>query len=136
LIALVLVWLGAIYVLISGWLPGTYLALILTWALPPIGLQLAYGADILWHYHRLVALTVSPAFLYLSVTDSLAIASGTWTIDPLQTTGLFVATLPIEEAVFFLMTVVLIGFGLTLTLAHLSDQRWRSWVRYWRLPHS
>jgi lycopene cyclase domain-containing protein len=126
--------LWAVYLLLSGWAPGTYLALILAWALPPIALQFAFGADILWHYRKLVTLTVLPAFLYLSVTDSLAIASGTWTIDPLQTTGLFVAALPIEEAVFFLMTVLLIGFGLTLTLAHLSEQRWRTSVKYWRLP--
>jgi len=128
LVALGLVWLGAVYLLIADWKPGAYLALILAWALPPIALQLAFGADILWHHRKLVSLTVLPAFLYLSVTDSLAIASGTWMIDPMQTTGLFLGTLPIEEAVFFLVTVMLIGFGLTLTLAHLSKARWSSWM--------
>jgi len=37
-------WLASAIVLLSGWAPGTYLALQLVWALPPIGLQLAFGA--------------------------------------------------------------------------------------------
>lgn len=117
-------WLASVITLISGWQPGIYLSLILGWALPPIMLQLAFGADILWHHRKLVALTILPVFLYISAADSLAIAAGTWTIDPAQSTGLFIGSLPFEEAVFFLVTVVLIGFGVTLSLARLSQARW------------
>jgi hypothetical protein len=39
--------------------------------------------------------------------------------------GIFIGELPVEEAVFFLSTVVLIGFGLTLTLARESQVRWK-----------
>lgn len=122
------VWLWAAYSLISGWQAGTYLALILVWALPPIMLQLAFGADILWHHRRQVLLTVLPVFLYISLTDSLAISSGTWTIDLAQSTGLFIGALPIEEALFFLVTVVLVGFGLTLSLAVQSQARWSTFL--------
>jgi lycopene cyclase domain-containing protein len=121
-----MIWLWAVYLLLSGWNPGTYLSLILVWALPPIMLQTAFGADILWHYRKLVSLAILPVFLYISGADSIAISSGTWTIDPAQSTGIFIGTLPVEEAVFFLSTLVLIGFGLTLSLARASQARWIS----------
>jgi lycopene cyclase domain-containing protein len=105
-----------------------YLALILVWALPAIALQLAFGADILWHYRRLAVLVILPVFFYLSAADSLAISSGTWTIDPDQSLGIFFGTLPVEEAVFFLATVVIICFGLTLALARASQLRWMIWM--------
>jgi lycopene cyclase domain-containing protein len=122
------VWLLATAVLISGWKPATYLSLILVWALPAIMLQLAFGADILWHYRRIIILAILPVFLYISGADSLAISSGTWTIDPVQSLGIFIETLPIEEAVFFLITVMIIGFGLTLSLARASQARWTIWA--------
>jgi lycopene cyclase domain-containing protein len=119
-------WVIAAGFLVSGWLPATYLAITLTWALPPIGLQLAFGADILWQHRKLVALTILPITLYLSLADSLAIASGTWTISSTQSTGIFIGSLPIEEAIFFLLTNILVGFGMTLLLAQESAERARS----------
>lgn len=131
-LALGALWLGSVATLISGWQPGVYLSLILAWALPAIMLQLAFGADILWHHRRLVLLTILPVFLYISAADSLAIASGTWTIDPAQSTGLMIGALPVEEAVFFLITVVLIGFGVTLSLGYESQRRWAGMRRMGR----
>jgi len=122
------IWLGAAFILISNWKPGTYLSLILVWALPAIMLQLAYGADILWHHRKLVALVILPVFIYISAADSFAISSGTWTIDPTQSMEIFFWALPIEEAVFFLSTVVLIGFGLTLSVSRASQARWIIWA--------
>ena len=121
------IWLGAAYILISSWKPGTYLSLILVWALPAIMLQIAYGADILWHHRKLVTLVILPVFFYISAADSLAISSGTWTIDAAQSLGIIIGALPVEEAVFFLSTVVLIGFGLTLSLSRASQARWIIW---------
>ena len=122
------IWLGAAFILISSWKPETYLSLILVWALPAIMLQLAYGADILWHHRKLVALVILPVFIYISAADSFAISSGTWTIDPTQSMEIFFWALPIEEAVFFLSTVVLIGFGLTLSVSRASQARWIIWA--------
>ena len=117
--ALILVfWAGAVLVLVAGWGPGTYLALELAWALPPIALQLAFGADILWQYRRLVGLAIVPLTLYLSLCDSLAIGAGTWTINPEQSLGLLLGgILPLEELLFFLLTNTLVTFGVTLMLA-------------------
>jgi len=84
----------------------------------PIILQLAVGADVLWHQRRLVALALLPPMLYLVAADALAINSGTWTIAPTQSTGVMLGdVLPLEELVFFGLTNVLIVFGMTLFLA-------------------
>lgn len=121
---LLIVWGTAVAVLAAGWQPGTYLALELGWALPPIMLQLAFGADILWRYRRIVLLSLVPLTLYLSGADALAIGAGTWTIDPGQSLGLLLGgILPVEEFVFFLLTTVLITFGLTLLWAGESHER-------------
>jgi len=112
------IWLGAVAMLLAGWQPGTYLGLELGWMLPPIILQLAVGADVLWHQRRLVALALMPPMLYLVVADALAINSGTWTIAPAQSTGVMLGgVLPLEELIFFGLTNVLIVFGMTLFLA-------------------
>lgn len=117
-------WIGAVAVWLSGWQPGTYLALELGWALPPIALQLAFGADILWHYRRLVSLTILPLTLYLSTADALAIDWGTWTINPRQSLNVFLGgVLPVEEFLFFLLTNTLITFGVILLLAQESHVR-------------
>ena len=131
-VALGFLWLVSIYYLILGAASATYLAITLAWALPPIGLQLVFGADILWHHRRLLAVVILPLAFYLSLTDSLAIASGTWTISPTQSTGLFFGALPIEEAVFFLLTLVLVVFGQTLLLANESSLRFRELVNLFR----
>ena len=120
---LAVVWVISFFVLLSGWRPGTYLAITLTWALPAIAPQLAFGADILWHHRRLLGTVILTGAGYLSAMDALAIGAGTWTIDPSQSTGIFIGNLPIEEAVFFLITVVLISFGMTLLLSNVSQAR-------------
>jgi lycopene cyclase domain-containing protein len=117
-------WLVTVVILIVDWNPGTYLALELVWALPPIALQLGFGADILWRYRRLVFLSIVPLTLYLSFADALAINWGTWTIDPAQSLNIYLGgVLPIEEFIFFLLTNVLITFGITLVLAEASHRR-------------
>lgn len=124
-IILGLFWLGSIGILVAGWQPGNYLALELAWALPPIGLQLAFGADILWRYRRLVILAIVSLTLYLSATDALAITLGTWTINPEKSLNFLIAgLLPIEEFLFFLLTNTLITFGILLVIAEESHIRY------------
>lgn len=119
-----LVWLATAVILIVNWQPGTYLALELVWALPPIMLQLSFGADILWQHRRIVSLTIVPLTLYLSAADALAINWGTWTIDPAQSLNIFLGgILPIEEIIFFLLTNTLITFGVVLVMAEASHKR-------------
>ncbi len=124
-------WLMSVWLLFSGWRPGTYLALELVWALPPIMLQLIFGADILWRYRNLVFWTLIPSTVYLCIGDAMAIGSGTWTIDPAQSTGIMVGNLPIEEIIFFFVTTTLVVLGMTLVLAKESQQRAPRTVLAW-----
>jgi lycopene cyclase domain-containing protein len=120
-----LLWVLAIATLVAlGWPPGTYLALILAWALPPIMLQLAFAADILWQHRRLLLLTLVSVTLYLSAADALAIANGTWSINPALSLQVYLGgILPLEEFLFFLITNILLGFGMVLVLARQSQER-------------
>ena len=128
------IWVTAVAILILNWQPGTYLALELGWALIPITIQLAFGADILWRYRRIIFLSFVPLTLYLSTADALAIHFGTWTINPAQSLNLLIGgILPIEEFLFFLLTNVLITFGLVLLWAKESHARFQE-LRHKLLP--
>lgn len=129
----VILWITSTAVLYSGWQPGAYLTLILSWALVPILIQLAFGADLLLLNWRLALTGIFPPTLYLWWVDSLAITSGTWTIDPQQTTGIMIGTLPIEEMLFFFLTNVIIVFGMTLFLSPAGNRRIWELVRLARV---
>jgi lycopene cyclase domain-containing protein len=121
---LTILWIPFVLFLIHGLEPATYISLILAWALPPIILQLAFGADILWRYRTLVLTTIAVPTIFLALADTLAIQIGIWSISPEQTTGFHLpGGLPLEEFLFFLVTNVLVGFGVTLFLAQESGAR-------------
>jgi lycopene beta-cyclase len=87
-------------------------------------LQTFFGGDILWHHRRLVVAVILISTAYLGIADSIAINAGTWTINPDKTLGLYLGgVLPVEELLFFFVTNILIGFGMTLVLAKESQQR-------------
>jgi len=118
------IWLISLGLLLSDLKQFTYLGLELIWAVPPIMIQLAFGADILWKHKRLVLFTILSATAFLSSADLIAIGLGTWTIDPAQSTGILLAgILPVEELIFFMLTNILIVFGVTLALAKESKVR-------------
>lgn len=127
--------LGALWFLSVGLLAlgvrrGTYMALILVWALPPIMLQIGFGLDILRAHALLVAMGILVPTLFLSAADARAIRSGVWEINPEKTFGLRLGgILPVEEATFFLVTNILVTFGLVLAIAHASWVRLRKLVR-------
>ena len=119
-----ILWAGSLASLLIGWAQGEYMALIGLWFLPPILLQFVFGADILWHYRRLVLYGILPPFVYLCLVDAIAIHSGTWTINPDNILGVYLSgVLPLEEMTFFLVTNVLIVFGMVLMLAIESHVR-------------
>ena len=121
---LIVVWMIFTYLFFFGAEKWTYLGIIFFWALPAILPQLLFGADILWHYRRLVFWAIMVPGLYLSLMDIVALSDTTWSISKLQTSGvLFFGILPLEEVAFFFITNVLITFGMTLLLANVGQER-------------
>lgn len=130
---------SATFLLILAWLffstqfffageEWNYLGIIFFWALPPIIPQFLFGADILWHYRKLVFWAIFVPGLYLSLMDIVALNATTWQISKDQTLGInFFGILPIEEVAFFFITCVLIGFGMTLMLSSLGWERFNTW---------
>jgi putative membrane protein len=122
--ALVCLWVVFTVIFFGNYEPLTYLSITLFWALPAILPQIIFGADILSHHRKLVALAILVPGVYLSVIDIFALSDTTWSISREQTTGmLFLSILPLEEIVFFVITNTLIVFGMTLLLSRESQSR-------------
>jgi lycopene cyclase domain-containing protein len=100
------------------WGNATYLILILGWALPIIVLQWLIGAGLLLRRWKVLLPGILIPTLYLTMIDSVALHAGTWTISPQQSLNIFlpVIRVPIEEAIFFLVTNTLLIQGLILAL--------------------
>ncbi|KAF2157329.1 Lycopene beta-cyclase [Myriangium duriaei CBS 260.36] len=93
---------------------GTYMALILLWAIPILVLLwgLAYQF-ILGLPLTSTLLPIALPTLYLWVVDTMALQRGTWVIESGTKLGIHVwPHLEIEEAVFFLITNTLVVWGL------------------------
>jgi lycopene cyclase domain-containing protein len=133
---LIALWLLFTYLFFFGNLKWTYLSIIPFWALPAILPQLLFGADILWHYRKLVFWGIVVPGIYLSLMDIVALKETTWSISPSQTTGiLFFGVLPLEEVVFFFITNALIIFGMTLLFANVSQERFaqiKNQIQTWK----
>ena len=100
------------------WGHWTYLILILGWAGPLILLQWLIGAKLLIRRRKMLILGILIPTLYLTFIDSFALHAGTWTINPQQSVNVFLPVIgvPIEEAIFFLVTNTLIIQGMILVL--------------------
>lgn len=118
-------WITACAGLASAWGPARYTVLLLAWALPPVLLQLAYGADLLWKERRLVLPAIGVATLYYAAADVIAVGSGTWGFHPDLTLGIHLGPLPLEEILFFLLTNILIVFSVTLLMSKAGMERYR-----------
>ncbi len=89
-----------------------------------------FGVDLLLQDRWRVSLAVISGTLYLAAADALAIRAGTWTINPDQSLGVYLGgTLPLEELVFFLLTNILIVFGMSLILNPQSNHRMVAYLK-------
>ncbi|TYT61867.1 lycopene cyclase domain-containing protein [Natrialba swarupiae] len=115
---------GGLGWLLLGSTPTTYLGAILLWAGPILAIQWAFGITALWDVRRTVALAVAVPTLYLWIVDRIAIGLGVWVISEEHTIGVSLIGLPVEEALFFLVTNVFVVQGLVLyvwTLEQLDE---------------
>lgn len=93
---------------------GLYLGLIVAWAFPVLAGMWWLGGHLIWARRGLVAGAVVPASLYFWVIDRVAIADGIWDITDATRTGLEAWGLPVEEALFFTVTALLVAQGLVM----------------------
>ncbi len=102
----------------------SYLVLLTLWALPIILIQWAVAGRALWQSRRLLAATVALCSTYLSLADHFAIARGIWQIREEGVLGLrFQGHLPLEEALFFFLTVVMCAQGFVMLSAHFDRSK-------------
>jgi lycopene cyclase domain-containing protein len=120
------VWLAVGAVGVWGWSRGgseLYGGLILAWAAPVLALMSLVGGDLLAARWRVRAAGVAAPTLYLWLADRFAIAEASiWQITDATRTGWEVAGLPVEEALFFLVTNVMVVQGLLLLERPALDQ--------------
>jgi lycopene beta-cyclase len=95
---------------------GTYMGLILAWAMPVLALQWAYAGGEIWVRRSAWLVGAAVPTIYLWLADALAIREGIWRISETFTLGIGVGSFPLEEAVFFLTTNLLVVQGLLLFL--------------------
>ncbi|MFC7249583.1 lycopene cyclase domain-containing protein [Halomicroarcula sp. GCM10025324] len=95
---------------------GLYLGLLLAWSAPVLAIQWAFGWPFLVAHWRTVAVGTLVPVGYLWVADTVAIWLGIWVLSKQHTLGLEIPLLglPIEEAVFFLLTSLFVVQGLVL----------------------
>ena len=105
---------------------GTYAGLILVWAAPVLALQWAFGGDMIVRSWRMVLTAIAVPTVYLWFADWVAIGNEIWWISESLTTGIKPFGLPIEEAMFFLVTNLLVVFGLTMAHAPEAMDRFKS----------
>ncbi|UIP00127.1 lycopene cyclase domain-containing protein [Halobaculum sp. CBA1158] len=94
----------------------TYLGALLAWVAPVAALQWGVGGAVLARPRATPRwlLAVAVPSLYLAAVDRVAIGDGVWTIAPETATGVAVAGLPVEEALFFASASLLVVQGLVL----------------------
>lgn len=95
---------------------GTYMGLILVWAVPVITSMWLFMAPEIGRRRRVVLPAILVPTVYLWIADRVAIGEGIWEISAEYTLGWNPLGLPVEEATFFLLTNVLVVFGVILFL--------------------
>lgn len=115
---------GAVWAVVSH--RALYLGAILGWFGPLLALQSVVGADILRERRRsrLTALALTPV---LWAADAIAIHLGAWRLNPTLTVGLDPFGLPVEEALFFLVTTALVVNSIVLVTAPALRMRMTRW---------
>jgi len=115
---LITLWLG-LTALGVAFLFGTrslYMGLILAWAAPVLAGMHYLGSERFWRERRVWMLGIAVPTLYLWIADTIAISDGIWYIEEAVSFPIRPLGLPIEEAVFFWITNVLVVQGVLLFL--------------------
>lgn len=120
---------AGILFLLSGNDRALYMGLILAWACPVLVAMWAYAGDHVREFARPALISVAVPTVYLWIADRIAIGLGIWDISALYSFNWRPLGLPIEEAVFFLVTNMLVVHGVLLFLHGDRIARRRDLVR-------
>lgn len=93
-----------------------YLGLILAWASPVLAGMAWLSSHRFWSFKKQWLLGISIPTVYLWIADHVAIGAGIWDISNTYSLDVDPLGLPIEEAVFFFVTNVLVVQGLLMFL--------------------
>ncbi len=102
-----------------------YLPFLLVWALPVLGAQWAVGWRYLWRERRRWPWVVLGLGAYFTLADAVAIEARIWTFDTRSLVGLYLGPVPIEEALFYLLTSAMVVQGCVLFWCILTERRAR-----------
>jgi lycopene cyclase domain-containing protein len=119
---------GGGLVLVTTTDDGTYLGSMLLWFGPLIAIQSIVGSDILSARRRTRLMAIGVPVLYLWIADRIAIGDGVWHISTDQTFNVHILGLPVEEAIFFSVTTLLVANGLILAVDPVIQRRLARWV--------
>ncbi len=101
----------------------SYLVILLLWALPIIAIQWVVAGRALWRARRLLGATIFLCGTYLSLADHFAIARGIWQIKEEGIVGWRLqGHLPLEEAMFFFLTVIMSAQGFVMLAYHFKPR--------------
>ncbi|KAI9351085.1 Squalene/phytoene synthase-domain-containing protein, partial [Zopfochytrium polystomum] len=90
-----------------------YLGMIISWVAPVLTLTWWYAGPFIAVRPVSLLVAIAVPTVYLSYADHCALADEVWIISPSSSTGVMVtAHLPLEEALFFLLTNTMLVFGL------------------------
>ena len=101
----------------------SYLLILLGWALPIIAVQWIVAGRALWRARRLLLATILLCGTYLSMADHFAISRGIWQIQEAGIVGWRLqGHLPLEEAMFFFLTVIMSAQGFVMLAYHFKPK--------------
>jgi len=111
--------------------PYAYLVWLLGWSLPiVVGQWLAFPGFLARTARRWLPLALGLG-VYFATADAIGIASGVWRIGDETTLGFrFFGVLPFEEALFFILTTLMVAQTTVLFLWRFGDlpgEPWRGW---------
>lgn len=101
----------------------SYLLILLGWAVPVLGIQWIVAWRSLWRARKLLVVTTLLCGTFLSLADHFAIAKGIWQIREEGIVGWRLqGHLPLEEALFFYLTVAMSAQGFWMIAEHLREK--------------
>ena len=101
----------------------SYLLILLFWAAPILLIQWLVAGRALWRARRLLVGTIILCGTYLSLADHFAISRGIWNIQEAGIIGWRLqGHLPLEEAMFFYLTVAMSAQGFIMLSEHFKKR--------------